>query len=204
MNTWKSISSLEHRYELCLETKEVRITKNHKLLKINKLGHYNSSWGLGVSGSKYKWGRSVGSLMDEVFPFWWIRDLNPQEECKEIYGFPGYYITTEGRVYSTRSHRWIEGKYKSPYYYFVVLYKDNKKCKQHIHSLVGRNFLSEYERGMFILHKDETLPYPEINYLHNLWVGTCKDNNIDRCKKGRSGGWMVGKIYDGVLQTGIL
>ena len=142
--------------------------------------------------------------MDEVFPFWWIRDLNPQEECKEIYGFPGYYITTEGRVYSTRSHRWIESKYKPPYYYFVVLYKDDKKCKQHIHSLVGRNFLSEYKRGMFILHKDETLPYPEINYLHNLWVGTCKDNNIDRCKKGRSGGWMVGKIYDGVLQTGIL
>jgi hypothetical protein len=45
---------------------------------------------------------------------------------------------------------------------------------------------------------------PEINYLDNLWVGTCKDNNVDRCEKGRSGGWMVVKKYNEVLQTGIL
>ena len=69
MNTWKSISSLEHRYEVCLETKEVRIVKNHKLLKPNKNGYYSSSWGLGFSDGKYRWGRSINSVMDEHFLF---------------------------------------------------------------------------------------------------------------------------------------
>jgi hypothetical protein len=204
MKTWKSISSLENRYEICLETKEVRTVKNKKLLKLNKLNQYHSSWGLGVSGSKYKWGRSANSLMNETFPFWWINDLNEQEECKEVNGFPGYYITTKGRIYSTYSHSWIIPNYKPPYYYTVILYNEGVRCKQHIHTLVGRNFLPEYEDGMWVLHIDETLQYPEINYPDNLWLGNSKDNNVDRCKKGRSGGWMIGKVCDGVLQTGTL
>jgi hypothetical protein len=204
MKTWKPISSLEDRYEICLETKEVRIVKNKKLLKLNKQGYYNSSWGLGFSGKKYRWGRSVNSLMDEVFPFWWIQKLNEDEECTEIKNFSGYYITNQGKIYSIYAHKWTEGKYKFPYYYSVELYKNGIKFKQHIHTLIGRHFLKEYQKGMLILHKDETLPYPQINYPDNLWVGNCKDNNVDRCKKGRSGGWMIGKVYDGVLQTGIL
>ena len=83
MNTWKSISSLEHRYEVCLETKEVRIVKNHKLLKPNKNGYYSSSWGLGFSDGKYRWGRSINSLMDETFPFWWIENLNKNTNPKK-------------------------------------------------------------------------------------------------------------------------
>lgn len=203
MNTWKSIKSLEERYEICLETKEVRITKNHKLLKVNKNGYYNSSWGLGFSGKKYRWGKSPNSLMDETFPFWWIRNLKFGEECKELKNFPGYYITNFGRIYSIHTHRWMEGKFKPPYYYFVELYLNGIKHKQHIHTLVGRNFLPEYKKGLFILHKDETLPYPEINFYNNLWVGNNKENTLDRCNKGRSGGWMKGKKYNGILQTGV-
>lgn len=204
MNTWKSIKSLEKRYKICLETKEVKITKNNKLLKPNKNGYYNSSWGLGFSGGKYRWGRSINSLMDETFPFWWIENLENGEICKEIKNFPGYYITNFGKIYSTYTHSWIEGRLKSPYYYSIELYSKGVKYKQYIHTLVGRSFLLEYKQGLHILHKDETLPYPQINYYNNLWVGNCNDNVKDRCKKGRSGGWMIGKIYDGILQTGVI
>jgi len=204
MNTWKSIKSLEERYKICLETKEVKISKNNKLLNPNKNGHYNSSWGLGFSGEKYRWGRSINSLMDETFPFWWIENLEDGEVCKEIKNFPGYYITNYGKVYSTFAHSWIEGRFKSPYYYSIELYFEGMKYKQYIHTLVGRSFLPEYKLGVHILHKNETLPYPQINYCSNLWVGNCADNVKDRCKKGRSGGWMIGRIYDGVLQTGVI
>jgi len=38
---------------------------------------------------------------------------------------------------------------------------------------------------MFILHKDETLPYPQINYIDNLYVGTNGDNMKDMWEKQR-------------------
>ena len=43
---------------------------------------------------------------------------------------------------------------------------------------------------MYILHKNETLNYPNVNFLDNLYVGTQKDNIIDKNIKnrGRHGG----------------
>lgn len=204
MKTWKPIKSLESKYEVCLETKEIRNSENFKILKPNKNNHYYSSWGLGVSNKKYRWGRSINSLMDETFSFWWINELEEDEVCKVIKNFPGYYISNYGKIYSIITHNWIGGKFKSPYYYSVDLYLEGKKYKQYIHTLVGRNFLSDYKPGLNILHKNENLPYPEINYYNNLWVGNSKNNVLDRCKKGRSGGWMKGKVYEGILQTGVL
>ena len=46
--------------------------------------------------------------------------------------------------------------------------------------------MPEYEEGMLILHKDEALPFPEINYVENLWCGTQSDNRKDCVKKGRT------------------
>ena len=203
MSIWKPIPSLENRYEINL-LGEVRITRNKKPLKLDKNGRYNSSWGLGYGGGKHRWGRSINSLLNEVFPFWWIRELEDDEECREVRNFPGYWITNRGRIYSTK-HKcgWMYGRRGKYYHYELSLYRDNKKYKQYIHTLVGRNFLPEYQEGLFILHRDETLPYPEINFPTNLWVGDDGDNNRDRCIKGRSGGWMKGKTYQGVIQTGV-
>jgi hypothetical protein len=59
-----------------------------------------------------------------------------------------------------------------------------------VYQLVGRNFLNDYKNGMQILHKNENLNYPNINFLDNLYVGTQKDNIIDKNIKnrGRYGG----------------
>jgi len=202
MSIWKPIPSLENRYEINL-LGEVRITRNKKPLKLDKNGRYNSSWGLGYGGGKHRWGRSINSLLNEVFPFWWIRELDDDEECREVRNFPGYWITNRGRIYSSYHNKWLYGRRGKYYHYELSLYRDNKKYKQYIHTLVGRNFLPEYQEGLFILHRDETLPYPEINFPTNLWVGDDGDNNRDRCIKGRSGGWMKGKTYQGVIQTGV-
>ena len=72
-----------------------------------------------------------------------------------------------------------------PYTWEIKLWKDGKNHSTHIHTLVGRHFCEDYKQGLFILHKDETLPYPQINYLPNLFVGTQKDNVDDKFAKGR-------------------
>ena len=116
-----------------------------------------------------------------------LQELEDQEECKELKDYPGYFITTKGRVWSSKkgNGKWLS-QYKQGKYYWGVMINGNKL----IHQLVGRNFLSEYKNGMHILHKDEDLNYPEINFLNNLYTGTQKDNIIDKNLKnrGRHGG----------------
>ena len=189
---WRTIPSLEGRYEINLSG-EVRRTKDKKILKPNQRAIYNSSWGLGRKGEKFRWARSATSLLDEVFPFWWIKDLEEGEEAKDCYGFPGYFITTFGRVYSTHHHQWMKLSFLPPYYYEFSLYLDGKRKKCYSHTLVGRSFLPEWREGLFILHRDETLSFPEINHPNNLWVGTQKDNVRDAVRKGRQKGWCEGR-----------
>ena len=116
-----------------------------------------------------------------------IHQLEDGEECKELKNYPGYFITTKGRVWSSikGKGRWLS-QYKQGQYYWGVMIARNKL----IHQLVGRTFLKEYKTGMYILHKNETLNYPNVNFLDNLYVGTQKDNIIDKNIKnrGRHGG----------------
>jgi hypothetical protein len=124
-----------------------------------------------------------------------IQYLEDGEECKEIPGHSGYFITTRGRVYNSKKKKWLNPVLQKTYKdtrrnklpqhkrYYYHCYLDGKQHR--IHLLVGRNFLPEYKKGLFILHKDETLSYPEINYLENLFVGTNSDNMKDMWSKGR-------------------
>lgn len=124
--------------------------------------------------------------------FEWINQLEDDESVTPVIGFPGYFITDKGRLYSTNSQRWIKSRLmcktkrrQNPYTYEVKLWKDKRNHSTHIHTLVGRHFCEGYEEGLYILHRDETLPYPQINYKENLFVGTQKDNNKDKLTKGR-------------------
>ena len=109
-------------------------------------------------------------------------DLLPGEECKEFR--PGYYITSRGRCWNDRKKKWMpfrqDTKTSRPWGQYY--YRNWLGCA---HTLVGRAFLEEYQEGMFILHKDETLPYPEINHIENLWAGTHSQNMKDMWDKGR-------------------
>lgn len=125
-----------------------------------------------------------------------VQHLNDGEEGKEMLPeYPGYFITTRGRVWISKKKRWAsinkEKTYQDKrrknipinkrYYHRVNVCKTSTR----VHILVGRYFLQNYKPGMFILHKEETLSYPEINYLENLWVGTNSDNMKDMWKKRR-------------------
>ena len=126
-------------------------------------------------------------IMTRYFPFEWITYLDNDEEANQLKDFPDYFITTKGRIWSNVFWKFLNPhnvKNASCKYYWDV--KINQKSMR-VSTLVGRNFLPWNEK-LYILHKDENLFYPEINYLENLWLGTKKDNSIDREKKGR-GRW---------------
>lgn len=115
-----------------------------------------------------------------------IHQLENDEECKELKDYPGYFITTKGRVWSSvkGKGRWLS-QYKQSQYYWGVMFGGKSRGNKLVHQLVGRNFLKEYKDGLNILHKDEALDYPNINFLDNLYVGTAKDNVIDKHIKNR-------------------
>ena len=121
-----------------------------------------------------------------------IKYLNDGEECKELPDFRGYFVTTHGRVWSNKKQKFLkevckEGRRGGKSYYYRVGLRNtlNQERWRMIHTLVGRNFLPEYRDGLCILHRDETLSYPEINYLENLWVGTRSENIRDMWEKDR-------------------
>jgi len=115
-----------------------------------------------------------------------VMDLQEGEVAVPIEEFPEYFITNRGRVWSTRSNSWLKSSHQTGYYYRVKLRKEGEAYTRHIHRLVGLHFLPVVNvKGMFICHKDETLPLPEINFVENLWVGNQKENQIDREEKGR-------------------
>ena len=139
----------------------------------------------------------ISTLMKEHFPYEWIKNLDDDEEVRPIRGFPGYYITNKGRVWTMTQQRWLSiSKDKSPntssYYWDVGLVGPDGKVKvKNVHQLVGRSFLP-WEEGLCVLHKEEDLPFPEINFLSNLWLGTYDDNNKDKVRKGRARGGTTG------------
>lgn len=122
---------------------------------------------------------TVAKVIENAFPFHWIEDLDDDEECKKVYGHPNYYITTKGRVYSLKKGQWL--KPSNDYYQSLKI----DDVRHGTSTLVGRTFLPDYKEGLVIMHKNENLPQPEINYLSNLEVGTHRDNIDDMIQKGR-------------------
>ncbi len=111
---------------------------------------------------------SLSTIMREHWKFEFIKDLEEGEECKQIMGFPDYYVTNRGRVFSMFAYKWQSIGKKFNYYFGVTL---NRKGK-FIHTLVGRHFLPDWQEGLLVCHRDETLPFPELNFVDNLWAGT--------------------------------
>ena len=117
----------------------------------------------------------------------WMNQLDPDEDWKEIDGYNDYIITSKGKVWSKKSLIWLQPCASHLYYWAVNLSKNGKATGYNIHMLVGRHFLPDYKEGLDILHYDEELSYPQINYVGNLWCGTNDDNIRDKVKKGRQG-----------------
>lgn len=135
------------------------------------------------NGKKQSFRRTA--LLKLVYPYEWIKDLADDEEAKPVRDCPGYYVTSKGRFFSSYYYKWLTPTpwNRPPFYYYVVHLKG--PAARYVHTLVGRHFLPDWRPGLLILHKDETLPYPQINAVSNLWVGTHGDNVRDAIRKGR-------------------
>jgi len=117
--------------------------------------------------------------------FEWIKDLIDGEEVKPIKNRQGYFITNKGRVFSTKSNKWLKSYKDGHYYWGVCLGRGPGRNSFRIHALVGKHFIPEWREGLDVCHKDETLPFPQVNFVENLWVGTRGENLQDAYDKKR-------------------
>lgn len=110
-----------------------------------------------------------------------------------IKGFPGYFITKNGTVWSTRKSGPTEArakvhelkpwrrKAKGKHYLHVSLCKDGKPIKKPIHRLMAETFLEKPPNAQCVRHLDDN---PLNNYLSNLAWGTYSDNLRDAITNG--------------------
>ena len=108
---------------------------------------------------------------------------------KQIPGFEDYYITDDGRVYSTR----LRGYEKEPHlheikaknpgrddkYVNVILYSDGKQTTKSIHRLVAESFVAGYFDGAVVNHIDGN---NRNNNFSNLEWTTVRDNILKSYK----------------------
>ena len=131
----------------------------------------------------------VETVFNELYPFHWFNQLADDEIVKPLIfdGIPEgkYYITSYGRIFNTRDYKFLKLTKNRKYYAHAVLQQNHHRQTIHIHIAVGRMFLPDYKPGLLILHKDETLPFDEVNRVSNLWAGTHKENTQDMLRKGR-------------------
>ena len=146
--------------------------------------------------------RTLKSLLAETwFIDDWKNQLETGEEWKVIDGFDDYIITSKGRVWSKIIIDWMTPQNVERYYWKIALRRNGRAYSRKITTLVGRHFLPDYQQGLDILHKNEKLPFPEINWVDNLWVGTTQSNVDDMHLKERYSGYnQYG--YVGVTHTG--
>ena len=137
-------------------------------------------------------------------------DLRENEQCQQIKDFPKYWITTEGRVFSEYSNRWLtptisqRGNHKRAY---ISLGRGNKK---YIHRLVAEAFIPNPLNLSEVDHKDTN---GLNNHVENLqWVTRVEnmDNPQTQTHIKQNTGYFVeieeistGKLfigYDSVVQ----
>lgn len=104
---------------------------------------------------------------------------------KEILGYPDYYVTEAGEVWSRKRNKITKlNPYLDTHGYPVVGLCANSACKLHkVHRLVASAFIPNTNNLPCVLHKDDNPGNP---HKDNLFWGTHRDNMSDMVSKGRS------------------
>lgn len=100
------------------------------------------------------------------------------ERWKPVVGFPGYMISSEGRVYSHVSQRFLRPGIASNGYPTVALGRGNTRT---VHSLVADAFIGPCPKGQEVRHRKNDRTNPR---LENLRYGTRKENIEDAFAHG--------------------
>ena len=101
--------------------------------------------------------------------------MNDVEIWSAIQGYPGYYVSSTGRVYSFISKKFLKAQKCWGGYIGYNLRKNGKSKKEFAHRLVAGAFVQNPMQKPFVNHKDEIKTN---NVAENLeWV-TCQENNV--------------------------
>ena len=105
-------------------------------------------------------------------------DVDVGEILKPIQGYENrYLISSYGRVWSIRTHRWLKYSVPSNGYAQIILCVNFHKRARMIHRLVAEAFLPKIEGKEYINHKDG-------NNINNLEWCTCSENQEHVNKMG--------------------
>jgi hypothetical protein len=112
--------------------------------------------------------------------------LEDGERIGRAYGIPHYWVTSHGRVFSTKQlfQANVKELKQTPSpcgYPMVTLFSDGKRIQRTVHSLVLECFVGPRPDGMEACHNDGT---KDNNRLENLRWDTRSANQMDRHKHG--------------------
>jgi hypothetical protein len=114
-----------------------------------------------------------------------MKNLKKYEQATQIADYPDYWITSHGRVWSTKgSGRWLKPTTQKEGYQLADLWKNGKHKTFRIHRLVAEAFLENPNGYRCVLHGDGD---PANNHVENLRYGTRKMNYADAVKHGTLG-----------------
>jgi hypothetical protein len=128
------------------------------------------------------------------------------EIVKEVEEFPGYYVSTSGRVWSSprRGRGGHNGKWLKPkklrrkdgsYYLFVSLYKNGMKKGKLVHRLVAESFIPNFQSKPEVNHLDGDKTNNDWTNLQwvtkaenekHAWDSGLKENNRKAVSKAKS------------------
>lgn len=80
------------------------------------------------------------------------RGKTDEEVWAEVDDFPGYAVSTHGRVMNIRTNAILRPRNNSYGYSRVALRKDNKTHDMYVHHLVAKAFITGYRWGVRIQH----------------------------------------------------
>lgn len=95
-----------------------------------------------------------------------------------------YMVSTNGRVWSTKTQRFLKLRHLgSPGHLGVCLSYNNKPHYRYIHRLMAEAFIENRNNDPIVRHLNDD---PSYNFLENLACGTMKDNARDCIENGHA------------------
>lgn len=105
------------------------------------------------------------------------------EIFKTIKQYPDYQISNLGRVWNTKTNRFIKASQKSNGYYQLNLYcRDGRRKKEYLHRLVGITFIDNPNGYPEIDHIDRDKSNNRVDNLRWVSKSTNRRNKIDNRK----------------------
>lgn len=124
-------------------------------------------WGIEGYPGEYVYGDDV--YVDDYY-------IDMDERWLPVDRFPAYWVSTLGRVYSTRTRKFLKPQMDSSGHFQVRLSNERESKLVFVHRLMAEAFIVNPEGCPVVRHLDDD---PSNNELYNLAWGTQRDNAED-------------------------